>query len=369
MRLAHLALALTALTLTACAADQPLAPTAHRADATATAESNGATRLSFLSRNLYVGTNLDLVVQALASPNPADDFPAVIQSVGEIQATAWESRVIGLVDEIERARPAVIGLQEVWNLNVNLTPFGVAVNIDQNFLASVQGELASRGLTYDVAATITNTAANPLPGISIVDFDVILVDPARVTVVPSSVVSQTFAANIGPVAAGVTILRGWVSVRATVDGVPLTIANTHLEAGISPQLSGLRALQTGQLMGALASAEPVVLMGDFNDDPGSPMYNIIANAGFADVWRTMRPGVEGLTCCFSPVLDDANANGAFTQRIDYVFARGLAQQNGQLLGKVDIIGATPSSRLQGPTTMIWPSDHAGLTVDLLIPRD
>lgn len=368
MRLTHLAVFAAAFTLTACAADQPLAPSAHRAEATS-AEATGATRLSFLSRNLYVGTNLDLVVQALASPSPADDFGAIIRSVGEIQATAWEARVVSLVDEIERARPAVIGLQEVWNLNVNLTPFGVAVNINQNFLASVQAELAARGLAYNVVATVTNTAANPLPGIGIVDFDVILVDPARVSVVPGSVVSQSFAANIGPVAAGVNVLRGWVSVRAIVDGVALTIGNTHLEAGISPALSGLRALQAGQLMAALATSEPVVLMGDFNDNPGSPMYNIIANAGFADVWRTMRPGVEGLTCCFSPVLDDTNANGAFTQRIDYVFARGLSHGNGKLLGNVDLLGTTPASRLQGPSTMIWPSDHAGLAVELLMPRN
>lgn len=369
MRLPHLVTALALLTLSACASDQPLAPSAHRADATAVAESNGAARLTFLSRNLYVGTNLDLVVQALASPNPADDFPAVINSVGEIQATAWASRVVALVDEIDRERPAVLGLQEAWNLNVDLTAFGVGVNINQNFLANVQAELAARGLTYDVVATVTNTAANPLPGISIVDFDVILVDPARVTVVPGSVVSKSFAANIGPVAAGVNVLRGWVSLRATVDGVPLTIANTHLEAGISPALSGLRALQASQLMGALATTEPVVLMGDFNDNPGSPMYNVVASAGFTDVWRAMRPSVDGLTCCFSPVLDDANANDAFTQRIDYVFARGLAHRNGQLLGKIELLGTTPASRLQGPATMIWPSDHAGLAVDLLIPRD
>ena len=369
MRVTHIVAALAALTLTACAADQPLAPSARHADAASVGESNGAARLTFLSRNLYVGTNLDPVVQALASPSTADNFPAIIQSVSEIQTTAWASRVIALVDEIDRERPAVIGLQEVWNLNVNLTPFGVGVNINQNFLASVQAELASRGLTYNVVATVTNTAANPLPGISIVDFDVILVDPARVTIVPGSVVSQSFAANIGPVAAGVNVLRGWVSVRAIVDGVSLTIANTHLEAGISPALSGLRALEAGQLMGALATTEPVVLMGDFNDIPGSLMYNVVSNAGFADVWRTMRPGVEGLTCCFSPVLDDTNANGSFTRRIDYVFTRGLSQSNGNLLGKVELLGTTPASRLEGPLSMIWPSDHAGLAVDLLIPRN
>ena len=354
----------TALT-TACAPDELSAPPAANIGATADAAS--IARLGFMSRNLYIGTDLDIVVQALASPSTTDNLPALLDAIGDLQATAWPVRVNAIADEIARERPHVVGLQEVWQIDINLTPLGLPVDIDHDFLTSLDAALAARGLDYDIAVVGSAVSAAPMPGISVLDRDVILVDASRVTFDAGSVVAQQFAANIGVVAAGVNVRRGWVSVNAVVEGIPMRIVNTHLESGGSAAVTQLRVFQVSQLMATLAGVERVVLLGDLNDVPGSPMYGVVAGAGFADAWAELRPGVAGLTCCHVEVLSNELAQDTFGKRIDYVFARGFAFRNGDMLGSIHLTGVLPGDRIAGPLTTIWPSDHAGVAAQLLLP--
>jgi endonuclease/exonuclease/phosphatase family metal-dependent hydrolase len=103
-------------------------------------------------------------------------------------------------------------------------------------------------------------------------------------------------------------------------------------------------------------------MGDFNDDPGSSMYQILTGAGFTDTWATLQAGEVGYSCCHVADLSDAVAS--FTQRIDYVFTRSATRRTRQLSGEVGRFGAVPAARLAGPAYPIWPSDHAGLVARL-----
>jgi endonuclease/exonuclease/phosphatase family metal-dependent hydrolase len=132
----------------------------------------------------------------------------------------------------------------------------------------------------------------------------------------------------------------------------------HAEANLAGQsLSGLRALQMMELVGTLGTDPRVIMLGDFNDAPGSPMYQVLQGAGFTDVWRAMRPGVVGNTCCHADDLSDNVAD--LSQRIDYVFTRGIGSAD-KLFGKIDRYGEVPSDRVAGPAYAIWPSDHVGL---------
>ena len=87
---------------------------------------------------------------------------------------------------------------------------------DLDFLAMLQAKLAARGLNYALAAQVQNITAVPFPGISLVDHDAMLVDADRVTV--ASAGGQNFAINVGVVAPGVELKRGWVWARTTIDG-------------------------------------------------------------------------------------------------------------------------------------------------------
>lgn len=321
-------------------------------------------RITVMTRNLYIGADVDAVIGALASADPTDDVPALLAAVATLQQTTFPARAEALADEIARARPHVVGLQESDEVEIDLTGLGLPVDIDLDFLPILQAALGARGLNYTVAGQVTNITATPVPGISVTDFDVILVDANRVTVGPA-VTAQTFTFNIGVVAPGVELKRGWVRIEATIDGTPITIASTHLESGNAPGLAALRAAQAAELVGSVGTASPAILLGDFNDTPGSPMHGVVSSAGFSDVWAALRPGVRGFTCC--QISDLSNHVAVLDQRIDYVFARGIGGPHGNLLGQVTIIGDQPGDRVAGPFYPIWPSDHAGVVVDFLMP--
>jgi endonuclease/exonuclease/phosphatase family metal-dependent hydrolase len=364
MRAVTLLLLLTGAGLAAgCSESAVLEPADQDAGIAADpAHSRAAAELGVITRNLYVGTNVDAVISALRTPDATDDLPALVEAIETLQRTDFPARAAAIADEIARAHPHVVGLQEVSQIDLTLPPLGV--DIHQDFLPTLLAELEERGLEYDVAAQVRNIEAAPFPGVRLVDFDVLLVDKTRVDV--RATTGQNFAANLGEVAAGVVLKRGWVSAKVTINGTELILASTHLESGNLPGFAGLRALQMQELVGSLEPATPAVLMGDLNDTPGSPMYQVLVGAGFIDVWRALRPGVIGNTCCH---LDDlSNKLPDLEQRIDYIFARGLERPNAGLLGQVARLGEVPADRIPGPVSRIWPSDHAGLAAEVRLPK-
>jgi endonuclease/exonuclease/phosphatase family metal-dependent hydrolase len=363
MRATRLLTATAVCLVAACSETQPFAPSneldatelIHPAAAAAVAE------VTVMTRNLYVGTDVDAVIAALATPDPGDDLPTLLAAIETLRRTDFPSRAIAFAEEIARTRPHVIGLQEISQVDLILPPIGIDIHYD--FLPTLLGELAARGLDYAVAAQVRNIEATPLPGVTLIDYDAILVDRSRVTV--HATTAQRFSANLGPVAPGILLERGWVSATATIDGRTYALASTHLESGDLPGLDLLRAAQAGELVQALAGATPTVLMGDLNDVPGSPMYQVLANAGFTDAWAGLRPGTAGYTCCHASDL--SNRLERFEQRVDYIFVRAVGHPKGKVIGQIARVGEVPADRINGPDSSIWPSDHAGLVARLRIP--
>lgn len=361
--LPHLVLAaLGSVLLTACSADRVADPTGDLGENLEVSRANAVT---VMTRNMYIGADVDAVIAALASPDPNDDFPTLLNAIGTLQETDFPTRAKALADEILRNRPHAVGLQEVTDLNIDLSGFGIPLTISQDFLASLQAELTIRGLNYIVAGQVTNIQASPIPGISLVDHDALLVDASRVTL-GNVKIEQNYTFNIGVVAPGVNILRGFVLADATIGERSYLLADTHLESGSAPGLDQLRAAQAQELAGTIGTAPSVIVLGDFNDTPGSLMYQVMTGAGFTDVWGAVHSHEKnGLTCCHLPNL--ANESATFDQRIDYVFARGLGRPGDPPRTRVSLTGSTRSDRIAGPLHAIWPSDHAGLVARFVVP--
>ena len=328
-------------------------------------QAGGASRLTVMTQNLYVGADVDEVITALATPDPNDDIPALLNAVATIERTDFAARADAIADEIGRTRPVVVGLQEVSTIGVDIPPLGVSLHVD--FLPILLGALAAEGLNYVVAIEYENFTASPAPGISLTDAEAILVDASRVQVL--SAAGHTFAANLGVVAPGVDLQRGWVTMEAVVDGTPYTFVSLHTEGtGPDELLLQLHALQVGEMAASLGTASPAVVIGDFNAQPGSPAYQVMVDAGFTDVWGALRPGVRGYTCC--QAADLSNQTPQLHERIDYVWTRGLGDARGPqaLQGQVDLFGTVPSDRIQNSAgAWIWPSDHAAVTASILVP--
>jgi endonuclease/exonuclease/phosphatase family metal-dependent hydrolase len=358
MRVTRPLLAAAMVCLAAACTDEPGAghPLGLESEPMPEAARGGLPDLTVMTRNMYVGADVDAVIAALVSPDPADDQATLVEAIATLQTTDFPARAAAIADEIARTRPHVVGLQEVSTIDIQLPPLGVALRLE--FLSQLLSELAARGLQYDVAARVSNIQAAPFPGVSLVDEDAILVDPNRVAVHRTS--ARSFSANIGQVAPGVVLARGWVAVDVTVDGLPLTIASTHLESGEGPQLDQLRAAQAQELAQALAGATPAVVMGDLNDVPGSAMYQVLAGVGFTDLWTAFRGNAPGYTCCHAADLSGQVAS--FHERIDYILAR---HGNGEVKGRIELVGEVPADRFTGAAHPLWPSDHAGLVARLI----
>ena len=316
------------------------------------AEMNGFTAMT---QNLYVGADMDPLLKAFASADPKDDVPALHLAIATLQQTDYVARIRAVARRIEQVRPQVVGLQEVSKIDIEFTGVEHPVSIHQDFLKLLLARLADRGLHYVVAGQVQNFVATPRPEVSLADYDVILVDADRASFTAKKD-ERLYRHNLGVIAPGVDLQRGFVQVRIESGGHHYAVVSTHLESGDTPQMAQLRRAQVDELFDALLPGVPTILMGDLNDVPGSPMYGAVTRAGFTDVWAQVRPGA-GYTCC--SMADLSNATTIFSQRLDYIFTRGIDASLG-----IQKFGDTPAAMIQGPAFMIWPSDHAGLALHI-----
>lgn len=355
-----------ALLLMGCAAEEANAPPA--AHAQSNASGNAADRLVVMTQNMYIGADIDAVLAAILS---GGDVAAVLtEQVQVFQNTEFARRAEALADVLQKKRPHAVGLQEISTVDITVPLLGLDFQVD--FLPALLGVLADRNLPYVVAGQVTNFTASaplPVPGtVSLTDKDVLLVDASRVTVA-GPVTAQVFSYNLGTIAPGITVERGFVAAPLMVNGNPYLVVTTHLEDDLGPlDLTALRYAQMMEIVGYANyyGIPRSVIMGDLNDFEGSPMYGVATGAGFADLWKTLRPGTLGYTCCND--ADLANPRPDLDQRIDFIFARGFEGPPGRVMGQVDRVNFNPGDKVPGPSYPIWMADHAGLVGTLLMPK-
>lgn len=350
-------IALSLVALAACSDDDPTGPTPGPMIRN---ETNGP--IVAMTRNMYIGADVDRVIAALAGVSGEDPQQALAAVLQEFVATDLPTRLNALADEIARERPHVVGLQEVSNLGVNLPPeFGFPA-MQADFLAGLLQALAARGLSYETVSNLNFSFSLLGGGITLADRDVMLVRSGLPILAQAN---GTFSCPplCIPISGLGTLSRGWVRATTTIGSRTVTFVSTHPESGDSPQIGMLRAGQMQELAASLASVSgPVVLMGDLNEVPGGAAMQVLAQAGFVDTWHGVGTG-PGLTCCHATHLQ----SGEFTKRIDYVLVRGgFLTGNGSVVGgaRARVIGESPSERVQGAYGAIWPSDHGGVVVSL-----
>src|SRR6267378_2466297 len=83
--------------------------------------------ISVMTQNLYVGADVDLVIRALGTADPADDFPALLFAIETVGKTDFPARAAAIADQIARARPHAVGLQEVSRIDIDLSRPAVCI--------------------------------------------------------------------------------------------------------------------------------------------------------------------------------------------------------------------------------------------------
>jgi endonuclease/exonuclease/phosphatase family metal-dependent hydrolase len=146
----------------------------------------------------------------------------------------------------------------------------------------------------------------------------------------------------------------------------ISMYNTQLNS--APSHSAVRVEQVvalAQFIGRhVADAFPIVLTGDFNALPDSDEVRLmeghltapaVTGLLLIDTWRYAAPGNQGFT------WNRRNPHVAATfepsARIDYVFVGPPGPTGQGHVVSVDLVGDQPRHG-------IWPSDHAGVVVDL-----
>jgi hypothetical protein len=345
-----------------------------------------------MTRNLYLGADLDPVVAAARSGDPNAVFKAVSAAWAMIKSTDFPKRAELLADEIEASEPMLVGLQEVqlYRTGDFLDPTPATDKVKgYDYLDTLLSELNERHLHY-APVTVTQNydvefAGLTSPGvpqdIRLTDRDVILArtDLPKSQLKLSNPQEENFATNaafpIGNTGQSVTIYRGWGSVDAKVEDGKFRFINTHLEPeSINPAVNEIQVAQGKEILNGPANTDlPVILAGDFNSQadtdpppeqpPGTLTYRNLIAAGFADAWRITHPGELGNT--WGHQEDLRNTTAHLTQRLDLVLFRDGGSEDGLCASGADIVG---DELLLAPTTPgpLWPSDHAGVVATLKV---
>ncbi len=87
--------------------------------------------------------------------------------------------------------------------------------------------------------------------------------------------------------------RGMVQAQVETDGGPVWIVGTHLD---NPKAADdIRLEQARQIIAKTAQPDPVIIMGDFNADPGTAVLGAFDEAGFTDHADQLLPGTYTTT--------------------------------------------------------------------------
>lgn len=259
-------------------------------------------------------------------------MPDAVTAVRETVArTDFPRRARLIAAEIAQHAPDLIALQEAarWE---------VGGGVVEDHLEQLEAALAG----YERAAEIeVGRVALPSRDGTLVSLRNRLAILARDTVAIRDSSGGTFAHNLAietPLGE-FPLTRGWVA----VDAGEVRVICTHLEVGGGAGGEAQRA-QAAEIVAAAAElAEPVVVAGDFNGRPGTPSYNAMLAAGFADPLA----GQDAFTCCHAIPLDDPR--DGLRRRIDHVFVRGAGPGEAEVVDSFD---------------GIWASDHAGVVVSV-----
>jgi hypothetical protein len=370
------------LFLSGCTEKEPLTPNANYSTEIESAEFQkcfgGRGQVTVMTWNIYVGANVDIVLEAT---DLFDLAVKVAAAYDTLQLTNFPERAEAIARQVAKKRPHLIGLQEVSLIQRFSTfpPDPTSFMEQTNFLDILLNALDMKGLNYVFADSIQDidvyvpmfaggTPTEPiLHTVRLLDADVILV---RGDVDFTNVVKDNYVARLDVPNLGITIPRGYVSVEAKVNKKLYRFVNTHLESFTEL----VRLPQAQELVETFANEPyPVIMVGDFNTlDPAPPVpFNDatcqLLTSFYEDIWvhnlYWKRGG--GMTAPHDSDLRNPYPN--LYQRIDLILVGNYGCPAGRhLIGPVwaEVIGDELKDRT---ITGMWPSDHAGVVAKLHMP--
>jgi endonuclease/exonuclease/phosphatase family metal-dependent hydrolase len=327
-------------------------------------------KLTAMTRNLYLGTALD---NASSASNFAEFVQAVSQDWAHVVAMDFPTRARALAAEILRAKPDVVGLQEVslWRDQavsdiVTGTTVPNATHVVYDFLAIVQAELTAGGTAYSAVSTSTNAdieaprlnsaSPNGFTDVRMTDRDVILARTELADKFSGAASGHyTHQFTVPSVVGPLTFTRGWASINYRHDANrTVKIVGTHLETESGPA-GATQVLQGEELLGQVAGSPNALVLADINSAADGSQTLTYANLRkeLDDAW-SVNGSDPGLSCCMNELLD--NRTSTATSRIDVVLSKGALTAT-----SATATGNAPFRQSPAP---LWASDHFGVVAQL-----
>ena len=354
--------------------------------------------ITVMSRNVYLGADLGPAINAGSIPEAVD---AAGEILNQVDRTNFPARSKLLAREISRAKPDLLGLQEValWRQQTpsdyTTTP---ATEVRYDFLKTLRADLRDRGTPYRLVVKQNefdeelpadtdgddSTGNGPLAAFG-ADLDGrltmrdVILKRAGTKVKTGETDKAQFENEYEVLLGGavpIDVERGWVSVEAKVKGTKRTtkrrfrFVNTHLEAFGDPEIREAQArelyAQGGPLRG---TGKQLIFLGDINsgnqqDRIGSPFSNpedpLAYNALTKD-FGLIRVG-KRQTCCYpSSDLSSEEIGGyRFDHTVDHVMVLPRIRQLGGY-----VTGGNPNvTTSEGLVS----SDHGGVVSKLRLSK-
>jgi Endonuclease/Exonuclease/phosphatase family len=353
--------------------------------------------LKVMSRNIYLGGDITRPIRAALDRTGQQGILALGHANHELRQvvdqTDFVTRSRLLAEEIAAAQPDLVGLQEValWRhgpMQLNSGGPPDATEVDYDFLAILLADLANRGVQYQTVHVQQESdveapafTGNPFVGtagsaedVRLTDRDVILVRSGAGIKIEGSGGGHyrpQFAVRLGDTT--FPFVRGYTWADVDIRSIRMRFITTHLES----QSSKLARAQAQELLNGPAADTGLstIIVCDCNSNPSSPAahsaipvgsgaaYRMITNDhGFSDLWlRRPDPGGRGNTASLGELVNDKTAD--FERRIDLALARPAPDAQIVVSG-AELTGDELSDR--DPGSKLWPSDHAGVVVELRI---
>lgn len=355
--------------------------------APARSQAAGNSKVSVMTRNVYLGADLS---PGIAAQNFNELKDAAGTILNQVDQNNFPVRAKGLAKEILQKRPALVGLQEaaLWRTAPCGSPFipPQATTVRYDYIQLLLNRL---GPNYRLVVsqpefdfeTPANTDHSPDHSCDI---------NARLTMrdailkrVGTDVVTRNpgkghFDTLLQEPVSGVPVdvTRGWTNIDARVGGSGwFRFVDTHLEAFDNQQSNHtnqntdvgngqVRLAQAQQLVapgGPATGPLPVVLVGDLNSDvktalkPGDGKANqALLQSGFRE-----RSTSDPLSCCLNTALLTYPGGGGqvsdFDHKVDHIMTNDPQH--------VGLVNSAVTGRQ--PINGFWDSDHAGLFSTLL----
>jgi hypothetical protein len=319
----------------------------------------------------------------------AVDVPSYVEAAGrvlrEVRATQPHARMRALAAQVAAAAPALVSVQALgrWSTGT-LALHGLRcgpLKVDIDMLDALLRALRGLGAPYRVAAQAVQFELPPLPA-RVAPGELRCVQASERTVIlaradlprgpagwsrpqsgrldapapPPTVAAAPGSAHLGVWPGG----RAWASVDLRVQGRSLRFMGAQL-ARLDP-FSPDERRPDGELLRTLADASPLPVVlalatgARAAPPPPDEVHVDFLAAGYRDAWAQALPDAPGATCCQAPSLD--NADSQLWRRTDLLWLRGAVRARAAA-----VVGAAEADRTSAG---LWPSDHAGVVVDLVL---